>query len=56
LIALTSTPTDGAKDWITANCPIPAVMAGSRRIAARVTPGAICLSNSSHFPLKVYSN
>ena len=39
-----------------ANWPIPAVMAGSRRTAARVTPGAICLSSSSHFPLKLYSN
>ena len=31
-------------------------MAGSRRTAARVTPGAICLSSSSHLPLKPYSN
>ena len=29
---------------------------GSRRTATRVTPGAICLSSSSHFPLKLYSN
>ena len=29
---------------------------GSRRTAARVTPGAICLSSSSHFPLMPYSN
>ena len=56
LIGLTSTPTDGATDWMTANWPIPAVMAGSRRTAARVTPGAICLSSSSHFALKLYSN
>src|SRR5882724_2845560 len=28
----------------------------SRRTAARVTPGAICLSSSSHFPLRLYSN
>ena len=28
----------------------------SRRTAARVTPGAICLSSSSHFPLMLYSN
>jgi hypothetical protein len=28
---------------------------GSRRTAARVTPGAICLSSSSHFPLMPYS-
>ena len=31
-------------------------MAGSRRTAARVTFGAICLSSSSHFALKLYSN
>ena len=31
-------------------------MAGSRRTATRVTPGAICLSSSSHFPLMPYSN
>ena len=31
-------------------------LAGSRRTAARVTLGAICLSNSSHFPLMLYSN
>ena len=29
---------------------------GSRRTAARVTLGAISLSSSSHFPLRVYSN
>ena len=34
----------------------PAVMVGSRRTAARVTPGAISLSSSSHFALKPYSN
>ena len=34
----------------------PAVNAGSRRTAARVTPGAICLSSSSHFPPMLYSN
>jgi hypothetical protein len=28
----------------------------SRRTAARTTPGAICLSNSGHFPAMVYSN
>ena len=56
LIGLTSTPTDGATDWMAANWPIPAAMAGSRRTAARVTPGAISLSSSSHFPLKLYSN
>src|SRR6185369_6477785 len=31
-------------------------MAGSHSTIARVTPGAISLSNSSHFPLKLYSN
>ena len=56
LTGLTSTPNDGATDWIAPNWPIPAVMAGSRRTAARVTPGAICLSSSSHFPLMPYSN
>src|SRR6516164_6170556 len=30
-------------------------MAGSRRTAARVTLGAICLSSSSHFALMLYS-
>ena len=52
---LTSTPNDGATDWIAANWPIPAASAGSRRTAARVTPGAISLSSSSHFPLMPYS-
>src|SRR5262249_15102879 len=56
LIALTSTPTDCATDWMTANWPIPDVIVGSRRTAARVRPGAICLSSSSHLPLKLYSN
>jgi hypothetical protein len=41
---------------MTANWLTPAVMTGSRRTAARVTPGAIALSSSSHFPLKLYSN
>src|SRR4029078_1236560 len=41
---------------MTANWPMPAVMAGSQRTAARVTPGAICFSNSSHVPRKLYSN
>src|SRR5262249_22408728 len=31
-------------------------MAGSRKTAIRVTPGAIVLSSSSHFPLKLYSD
>jgi hypothetical protein len=40
LIELTSTPSDGATDWMMANWPTPAGMAGSRRTAARVTLGA----------------
>ena len=56
LIGITSTPTEGATDWMTANWPMPATKAGSRRTAARVTPGAISLSNSGHFPHKLYSN
>ena len=56
LTGLTSTPSDGATAWMTPNWPVPAGMAGSRRTATRVTPGAICLSSSSHFPLMLYSN
>jgi hypothetical protein len=52
---LTSTPNDGATAWTAPNCPIQDAMAGSRRTAARVTRGAISLSNSSHFPLMPYS-
>ena len=55
-IGKTSTPSDGATAWITANCPIPAGKEGSQRIAARVVPGAICFSNSNHLPAKLYSN
>jgi hypothetical protein len=36
--------------------PIPAELPKSRRTAVRVIPGAICLSSSTHFPLKLYSN
>ena len=32
------------------------VVAGSRRTATRFILGAICLSSSSHFPLRLYSN
>src|SRR5262245_15910495 len=39
-----------------ADCPLPEAILGSRRIAARVVRGAICLSSSSHFPLMPYSN
>src|ERR1700738_3195449 len=56
LTGMTSMPSGGAMAWITANWPIPEGFAGSRKTAARVTPGAICLSSSSHFPLKLYSN
>ena len=34
----------------------PAAAVGSRISATRVVCGAICLSNSSHFPLRPYSN
>ena len=51
LIGLTSTLSDGATAWMTPNWPVPEARAGSRRTATRVTPGAICLSSSSHFPL-----
>src|SRR5215470_371031 len=47
---VTCTPIDGARAWIAAKYPIPAVMTGSRSTAARVTRGAISLSTSSHFP------
>src|SRR5262249_3579209 len=53
---LTCTPWDGATDWIAANWPIPAGLVASRMTAARVTPGAISLSSSSHFALMPYSN
>ena len=55
LIGFTSTPSDGAAVWMAPNWPIPAAAPGSRRTAARVTPGAICLSSSSHFALRPYS-
>ncbi len=55
LNGFTSTLSDGATAWMAANWPVPEAMAGSRRTAARVTRGAICLSSSSHFPLMLYS-
>jgi hypothetical protein len=55
-IGLTSIPSDGATDWITANWPMPAVVAESRITATRIIPGAICLSSSAHFALRLYSN
>ena len=42
--------------WIAANCPSPGGYSGVAKDATRVTPGAICLSSSSHFPLRPYSN
>ena len=50
LIGLTSTPTDGATDWIAANWAGPRRYGGIPKTAARVTPGAICFRISSHFP------
>jgi hypothetical protein len=38
-----------------AELPDPGGDGRFRRTAARVTPGAICLSSSSHFPLRPYS-
>ena len=55
-IGRTSTPNDGATDWIAPNCPIPWAMAASRNTAACVTPGAISLSSPSHFALMPYLN
>src|SRR5262249_33233063 len=56
LIGVTSTRTDDAADWITANWPMPAVRLGAQSTAARVTNGATSFSNSSHFAHKLYSN
>jgi hypothetical protein len=55
-ITLNSTPDDDAMAWIAANWPIPAAIEGPRRTATRVRLGAISLSNSSHLPLRLYSN
>ena len=38
------------------NWAFPEGLPLSRKTAARVTFGAICLSSSSHFPLRLYSN
>src|SRR5262249_33534401 len=38
-----------------AELAMPAAVRGSRSAAARVTCGAICFSNSTHFPLMLYS-
>src|SRR2546423_9494982 len=47
LIGFTSTLSDGATAWMAANSLVPEPWVASRRIAARVTLGAICLSSSS---------
>ena len=52
---LSSIPRDCATDRTAANCPMPAAEAGSRNTKARFTLGAICLSNSAHLPLMLYS-
>jgi hypothetical protein len=41
---------------MTANWLLPEPWVASRRTAARVTPGAVCFSNSSHFALTLQSN
>src|SRR5215475_10589733 len=56
LTGLTSTRSDGATAWMTANWLAPDPNSGSRRTTARVTPGAISLSSSSHLPLMLHSN
>src|SRR5262249_34359538 len=56
LTGFTSTLSDGATAWIAANSLVPEPWAASRRTAARVTPGATCLSSSSLFPPMLYSN
>ena len=42
--------------WMTANWPMPGPRAASLRTATRDKSGAISLSNSSHFPARLYSN
>jgi hypothetical protein len=44
-VGTTSTPNDTAAPWIAPNWPIPDVTVGSRRTAARVTPGASSFSS-----------
>src|SRR5215831_9361428 len=55
LIGLTSTPSDDAMARMALNWAMPAGLPESRRTAALVTLGAICLRSSSHLPLKAYS-
>src|SRR2546421_684605 len=49
LTRITSTPSDGATVWIATNWLTANPWLASRRTVTRVTPGAICLSSSSHF-------
>jgi hypothetical protein len=53
---LISTLNEGATAWMAPSWPDPAGVIGLRMTAARVTPGAISLSSSSHFPLMPNSN
>ena len=54
-IVVSSTPNSDPTAWIAPNCPTPTKLA-SRRIAMRVTLGAISFSNSTHFALMPNSN
>jgi hypothetical protein len=45
---------DGAAAWMTPNWATPDGIAASRRTPTRVTLGAICLTSSSHLPLKPF--
>src|SRR5262245_36603667 len=56
LIGITSTPSDGATVWTAAKLLIAKLCLASRRTATRIRPGAICLSNSNHFALRLNSN
>src|SRR5262249_34316145 len=47
-------PSDGAAVWTALNWPAPWEKSGSRMTAARVTAGAISLSNSSHLAPMLY--
>src|SRR5262245_9481871 len=52
---VSSTPSECAPDCTAANWPVPDTMVALRKTATRAMPGAICLSNSIHLPLKLYS-
>jgi hypothetical protein len=60
-IAVRPEPEEAAQDqrapkaWMAANWAVPAVSAGSRSTATRVTPGISSLSDCSHFALRPYS-